>query len=216
MNSPATRRRSKLAPDPDTRRVLIAAATEALREHGVTGLSIATVLQAAGLSTRAFYRHFESKDQLVTSVFLELASTEKRRLTRRMASAPTSSDAVAAWIDARLDLAFSAGVRSELRRMSLEAQAHGFATPDLIQPAYAEMLEPLVAQIDRGLDSGEFRDVDSASAAQSIQAVVWARTERQWANGDLARTDVREQTLRFCLRGLGATAETIARIVEEP
>ncbi|HEY4796933.1 MAG TPA: helix-turn-helix domain-containing protein, partial [Mycobacterium sp.] len=63
MTAPRTRRRSKLAPDPDVRRAIVAAASETLREQGVRGLSIAAVLDRAELSTRAFYRHFESKDQ---------------------------------------------------------------------------------------------------------------------------------------------------------
>ena len=74
------------------------------------------------------------------------------------------------------------------------------------------MLEPLVDQIHRGLEQGAFRDIDPISGAQSIQGVVWACTERQWATGDCERADVRERTLRFCLRGLGVAAKTITRI----
>jgi hypothetical protein len=135
-----------------------------------------------------------------------MARTEKRRLKRKMAIATSPVEAVAAWIDGRLDLAFSANIKSDLRQMSLEAQSQSFAAPELIQPAYSEMLEPLIDQIQQGLERGEFHDVDPISAAQSIQGVVWASTERQWATGDCERTEVRERTLRFCLRGLGVTA----------
>jgi AcrR family transcriptional regulator len=206
MSAPVTRRRSKLGPDPDTRRAILAAASESLREYGVQGLSIAAVLQRAGLSTRAFYRHFESKDQLVSAIFLEMARTEKRRLKRKMAAAASPVEAVAAWIDGRLDLAFNENIKSDLRRMSLEAQSQTFAAPELIQAAYGEMLEPLIDQIQRGLDQGEFHDVDPVTSAQSIQGVVWTSTERQWATGDCERAEVREHILRFCLRGLGFTA----------
>jgi AcrR family transcriptional regulator len=212
MSAPVTRRRNKLAPDPDTRRAILAAASESLREQGVQGLSIAAVLQRTELSTRAFYRHFESKDQLVSHVFLEMARTEKRRLRRRMAAAGGPAEAVAAWIDGRLDLAFSESIKSDLRHMSLEAQSQRFASPELIQPAYAEMLEPLIDQIQRGLEQCAFRDVNPMSGAQSIQGVVWASTERQWATGDCERAEVRQRTLRFCLRGLGVAAATITRI----
>jgi len=207
MTAPATRRRSKLAPDPDTRRALLSAASAALREHGVQGLSIAAVLQRAQLSTRAFYRHFESKDELVAAVFLDMAKTEKRRLKRKMAAADGPADAVASWIDGRLDLAFSQSIKTDLRRMSLEAQSQSFAAPELIQPAYAEMLEPLVDQIQRGLEQGVFHGVEPTSAAQSIQGVVWACTERQWTTGDCERAEVLARALRFCLRGLGVMEE---------
>lgn len=215
MSAPATRRRSKLAPDPDTRRAILAAASTSLREHGVQGLSVAAVLRRAQLSTRAFYRHFESKDQLVSTVFLEMATTEKRRLRRKMAAADTPVEAVAAWIDGRLDLAFRENIKSDLHRMSLEAQSQSFAAPELIQPAYAEMLEPLIHQIQRGLAQGAFHDVDPMSGAQSIQGVVWASTERQWATGDCEPAEVRERTVRFCLRGLGVAAETVTRVAAD-
>src|SRR3954469_25965124 len=131
MSGTVTRRRSKLPPDPDTRRAILAAAAACLREQGVQGLSIGAVLQRAQLSTRAFYRHFESKDQLVTAVFLEMARLERRRLKRKMASAADPVDAVVAWIDGRLDLAFDENIKSDLRYLSSEAQSQIFASPAL-------------------------------------------------------------------------------------
>src|SRR5581483_8658471 len=201
--SPATRRRSKLAPDPDVHRALVAAASESVREQGVRGLSIAAVLDRAQLSTRAFYRHFESKDQLVAAVFLEMAQVEMRRLKRKMAKTEGPVEAVAAWIDARLDLAFDENIKSDLRYLSLEAQSQIFASPELIQPAYNAMLEPLVEQLQCGLEEGVFDHIDPAAAAQSSHGVVWAGTERQWAAGDCDRAEVRARILRFCLCGLG-------------
>ncbi len=130
-----------------------------------------------------------------------------------MATAATSVDAVAAWIDGRLDLAFDENIKSDLRHLSLEAQSQMFASPELIQPAYAEMLRPLIEQLERGLRQGVFHDIDPVIDAQSIQGVVWASTERQWATGDCDRTEVREHALRFCLRGLGVTPEAITQIV---
>jgi AcrR family transcriptional regulator len=213
MSGPPTRRRNKLAPDPDVRRAIVAAASKSVREQGVQGLSIAAVLDRAQLSTRAFYRHFESKDQLVAAVFLEMARAETRRLRRKMTSAVTAVDAVAAWIDGRLDLAFDQSIKSDLRYLSLEAQSQIFASPELVQPAYAEMLTPLIEQLQCGLQHGVFHDIDPVTDAQSIQGVVWAGTERQWATGDCDRVDIRERTLRFCLRGLGVAPETITQLV---
>jgi hypothetical protein len=74
------------------------------------------------------------------------------------------------------------------------------------------MLKPLIEELQRGLEDGLFRDIDPESAAQSIQGVVWASTERHWATGECTRTGVRERALRFCLRGLGASPATIASV----
>lgn len=212
VDAPRTRRRDKLAPDPAVRRDILAAASTALREHGIRGISIATVLERASLGTRAFYRHFGSKDELVAALFLEMARVEERRLRRRMASATTEVGAVAAWIDGRLDLAFDDNIKSDLRRVSLEAQSQMFASPDLVQPAYEQLLKPLSEALRRGLESRVFRHIDPVADAQAIHAVVWAAIERQWATGDCDRDSVRQRALRFCLGGLGVTAKAIAQV----
>jgi AcrR family transcriptional regulator len=214
-SAPRTRRRDKLSPDPAVRGEILAAASTTLRELGVRGFNVAAVLDRANLSTRAFYRHFDSKDELVAAVFLESARAEKRRLQRRMNSAATEIEAVAAWIDARLDLAFDDNIRSDLRRLSLEAQSQTFASPSLVQPAYAEMLKPLSQALTRGLQRKLFHRIDPAAEAQFIHGVVWAGIDRQWEAGDSDRNDLRQRVVRFCLRGLGVTAEVIEQICAE-
>jgi AcrR family transcriptional regulator len=212
VSAPRARRRDKLDPDPAVRRDILAAASQTLRENGVRGLSIAAVLERAELSTRAFYRHFDSKEELVAAVFLEAARVERRRLQRRMAAAATEVEAVAAWIDGRLDLAFDDNLKSDLRRLSLEAQSQTFASPGLVQPAYAEMLKPLSDALQHGLQHGVFHRIDPVTDAEFIQGVVWASTNRQWRTGDCDRAEVREDALRFCLRALGVTPEAIYQI----
>ena len=210
---PATRRRNKLPPDPDVRRAIVAAASKALREVGVQGLSVAAVLDRARLSTRAFYRHFESKDQLVAAVFTEMTRAEAVRLRTKMAGIATPVAAVTAWIEGRLDLAFDADIESELREVSLEAQAVEFSSPQLVSQAYNAILEPLVEQLERGLELGLFHDIVPMTAAKSIHGVVWGHTQRVWATGDHDYADVRKRALRFCLRGLGVAPETIAQFL---
>ncbi len=212
VSAPRTRRRDKQDPDPTVRREILSGASKTLREQGVRGVSIAAILERTGLGTRAFYRHFASKDELVAAVFLDMARVEERRLRRRMASATTEIDAVAAWVDGRLDLAFDANIRSDLRRVSLEAQSQMFASPNLVQPAYAELLKPLSEVLQRGLQHGVFHDIDPVTDAQVVHAVVWAGIERQWRTADCDRDDVRRRALRFCLRGLGVTADAIAQV----
>jgi len=212
VSAPRTRRRDKQDPDPTVRREILSGASKTLREQGVRGVNIAAILERTGLGTRAFYRHFASKDELVAAVFLEMARVEERRLRRRMASATTEIDAVAAWIDGRLDLAFDANIGSDLRRVSLEAQSQMFASPNLVQPAYAELLKPLSEVLQRGLQHGVFHDIDLVTDAQVVHAVVWAGIERQWRTADCDRDDIRRRALRFCLRGLGVTTDAIAQV----
>lgn len=212
MNAPRTRQREKLRPDPAVRRQILDAATATVREHGVDGLSVAAALQRAALSTRAFYRHFGSKDELLAAVFLESARAERRRLKRRMAHAATEIESVAAWIEARLDLAFDERLENDLRRLSLEAQAQIFSARGVVQPAYAEILAPLTESIGRGLQGGVFHGVDPVAHAQFIHGVVWAGIDQHWAKGDGTRDDLRRRVQRFCLRGLGVAHEAIEQV----
>jgi AcrR family transcriptional regulator len=197
------------------RRAIVAAASKSVREQGVRGLSVAAVLARAQLSTRAFYRHFESKDQLVAAVYFELTRIEVLRLRRKMAEATNPVEAVAAWIDGRLDLAFDDYIKLELRQVSLEAQSKMFVSPELVSPAASTILEPLIEQLQRGLELCVFQDIVPAVAAKSIHGVVWAATQRQWATNRWDRDEIRERALRFCLRGLGVAPERIEQITRD-
>lgn len=208
--------RKKLEPDPRVRGAILTAAAEIVREDGVNALGIAQVLNRSKLGTRAFYRHFDSKDELVSALFLEMARAEVQRLESQMAAAPDPVRAVAAWIDGRLDLAFNAGIRSDLRQMSLEAQSQMFAAPELVGPAYREMLRPLVDQLENGREAGVFNDIAPEVEVLSIQGVVWSNIERQWATPGCDFMEIRAHVLRFCLRGLGVAPETIRAVVNEP
>jgi AcrR family transcriptional regulator len=203
MTSGVKRQRKKLAPDPGVRTALLAAAAKVVREEGVRSLSVAQVLDRAQLSTRAFYRHFDSKDDLVAAVFLDMARVETRRLKRKMAAAADPTEAVVAWIDGRLDLAFNDSIRSDLRLMSLEAQTQMFASPELVGDAYGEILKPLVEQLELGNRSGVFPGIDPSADALSIHGAIWASVERQWSTAECDRVAVRDDVVRFCLRGLG-------------
>ena len=147
--STSHRGRPRLEPDPKVRAIILDAALEIVRDRGVHGWGIAELLDRTHLSTRAFYRHFDSKDQLVAAMFLEVARVEAERLQQGMADEDPVR-AVVAWIDGRLDLAFDQQVESSSRQLTLEAHAQIFTSPELVGPAYLEILRPLIGQIDRG------------------------------------------------------------------
>lgn len=211
--SASRRRRQKLRPDPAVRVALLTAASNIVREKGVRGLTVADVLTGAELGTRAFYRHFDSKDQLVEAVFLEMARVEMRRLRRKMAAAANPVQAVVAWIDGRLDLAFDEAIRSDLRALSLEAQSQMFAAPQVVSPAYRQMLTPLIDQLELGKQQEIFPDIDPVTDAELLHGAVWGCVERQWATGTCDHVHARDSTLRFCLSGLGVPTKLIAEVI---
>jgi AcrR family transcriptional regulator len=210
----AHRGRPKLEPDPQVREAILEAALAIAEEGSVQDLAISQVLARAHLSTRAFYRHFDSKGTLVTAMFAEIAHLDTLRLKQKM-SGEDPVRAVVAWIDGRLDLAFDQQVESDFRQLSIEAHAQLYNSPESITPAYGEILRPLINQIIRGKRLGLFAAEHPFEEAMSIHGVVWAHIERQWATGTCDRSFVRQHVLRFCLRGLGAAADVIDEIISD-
>ena len=191
------RGRPKSEPDPQIRAAIIEAALAIVHEEGIDAFGISHVLDRTKLSTRAFYRHFDSKDKLVTAMFAEIARVETERLKEKMAD-QNPVGAVVAWIDGRLGF----GVRQEGRvRLPaiVDRGAHAdFSSPELVSPAYGEILRPLIDQIILGKRLGLFVAGHPFEEAMSIHGVVWANVERQWASGALRprrRTDARSTLL---------------------
>jgi AcrR family transcriptional regulator len=193
----------------DEERILRDAALASIREHGARSLTVDGVLERAGLGTRAFYRHFGSKNDLIVAVFARAADEEAARLRVHMARARDPLGAIVAWIDCRLDLAFDRNVQSDLRYLSEQAQSAYSTAPEAFELALAAMLAPLI-------DSLEQWQVSSGSAgdpiadAGAIHNVVWGVVQRQWAYGDSELAVVREQAITFCLRGIAASAPQVA------
>lgn len=219
MDSSSSGGRKRLEPDPRVRAAILAAAGRIVLTDGVGALSIAAVLGETQLGTRAFYRHFGSKDELVAALFVDMARTEMERTRIPMEAAADPVRAVAAWIDGRLEMAFNDEVAADLRRMSIEAQSQMPNAPELVAAAYGEFLHPLVEYLRRGRDEGLFTDIDPKIEAQSLHGVVWANVNRQWAiGGPTAAGDItalRDRVQRFCLRGLGVPAATIDTVLHE-
>jgi TetR/AcrR family transcriptional repressor of nem operon len=67
-------RKSKAEAKQTRKRIVTAAAGE-FREHGIVATGLADLMQAAGLTHGGFYKHFESKDQLVAEACAEAVET---------------------------------------------------------------------------------------------------------------------------------------------
>ena len=55
----------------ETRARIIRKASKEFNEHGIAGTGLADVMKSAGLTHGGFYKHFQSKDELVAEAFEE-------------------------------------------------------------------------------------------------------------------------------------------------
>ena len=84
----------------DDRGCIIDAAYGCLSEPHTGPIPVAAILQRAGVSTRAFYRHFESKDELFLAMLRQESDALADRLDRIADEAPGAPvDQLKAWID---------------------------------------------------------------------------------------------------------------------
>ncbi|WP_424812312.1 TetR/AcrR family transcriptional regulator [Roseococcus sp. YIM B11640] len=60
----------------ENRRAILDAAARLFREQGFEAVTVAAVMQAAGLTHGAFYNHFESKDDLIAKTFAHILLPE--------------------------------------------------------------------------------------------------------------------------------------------
>ena len=64
-----------------TRRRIIEAAGRRLKQDGIEGSGIATLMADAGLTNGAFYAHFESKEDLVANALVEQLREQRERFS---------------------------------------------------------------------------------------------------------------------------------------
>jgi AcrR family transcriptional regulator len=212
--SPVSQRRAgpekDLGHDLEEEELLLEAARSILREKGVSGMTVRDVLAQANLGTRAFYRHFASKDELVLAMFTGAAAQEAERLKRKMASATDPVAAVIAWIDGRLDLAFDRRIATKLQALSTEAQLRRRESPAELQLAFDMMLAPLVEQLRMGHARGLFTEVNPELDARSIHDVVWGVVEARWSGFPQRKRETRDRVVRFCLLAIGTSVDLSA------
>ena len=80
----------------ETRKRIVKAAACEFRAKGVVATGLADLMKAAGLTHGGFYKHFESKDQLVA----EALAAAVQEILGRMEAQPTMEAAVAAYLSA--------------------------------------------------------------------------------------------------------------------
>ncbi|WP_327748789.1 TetR/AcrR family transcriptional regulator [Streptomyces europaeiscabiei] len=69
----------------ETRRRIIETAGRRLKQDGIDGSGVSTLMKDAGLTNGAFYAHFESKDDLVTTVVADQLKVQAESVVARAA-----------------------------------------------------------------------------------------------------------------------------------
>ena len=182
---------------------LMSAAEALLARGGYAGLRVDDVLDAAGLSTRAFYRHFRGKSELFLALFDREAVRAAERLRTKVAAAHSPVRKVEAWVAATLALAYDARLARRTRVFLVERQVIASEFPDEVAECIRGQLAPLEDAIDEGRLTRVFPAANSGRDALAIHHLCMGlMTDRLLGTGTLGRDDAIALATRFALSTL--------------
>ena len=191
--------------DADERAGIISAAYACLSAPHSGAVSVAAILDAAGMSTRAFYRHFQSKDELFLAMLRRDADWVVRHMRTIAEETPGGPVAqLTACVDYLLALAYDPRSRAHIVVLDSDEVrvAKGY------RETHAELRierEKIFADIlSRGRGDGTFPLAEPDRDAAAIHALV----DRAFAAPMLGVGPDREElvgyVVDFALRALGA------------
>jgi AcrR family transcriptional regulator len=181
-------------------RALVEAGLAVLRREGAAGLTVGEVLRVAGLSTRAFYRHFRSKDELVLAIYERESDAAQARLRERVATATSPHAALVVWVDETLALAYDPRRARRTRVLLAEGRRLEADHPREFAAIVDGVVAPLAAVLRAHGSPEPERD------ARTVHAVTWSLVAERLAGGTLPLDAARAHVLRFVAPALGAGA----------
>lgn len=126
---------------------LLAATWRIVGRSGLSGVKLENVLAASGLSTRAFYRCFSDKDDLVSALAGEYYDLLVIRSKQAFADADDPVDGFRIWVELMLDidgdLAHARAGQALTRHWTEIRLAHPDAVAALIARLHDVLVEPL-------------------------------------------------------------------------
>jgi TetR/AcrR family transcriptional repressor of nem operon len=179
-----------------THKALLKVAAVQLREKGPDRLSIAQVMQSAGLTHGGFYAHFKSKDALLGEALSDIFARSKRNVVRLVDGLPPRH-ALATYIDfyvserhrddpahgcpitalssdmprqsKKFRTAFEAGVKSLVDFLALQMRAAGVRGYETLAPSVLSAMAGAVA-LSRTISDKELSSELLASTRAGIKA----------------------------------------------
>lgn len=150
---------------------ILDAATDVFAEKGFNDTRMDDIVQKSGLSKGTLYWYFKSKDEIILSIFERIFSREFQELEKRVESEGTATEHLLHYTDRVVE-----DVSRMLRLMPLAYEFMSWAfRRKFVQDAFKlyinKYMNILIPVIQQGIDTGEFRDIDSHSAAITLGAI---------------------------------------------
>ena len=186
---------------------LLTAAEAVLARGGYEQLRVDDVLDEAGLSTRAFYRHFRGKSELFLALFDREAARAGDRLGRKVAAAGTPAEKVEVWVAGTLALAYDGRLAARTRVFLVERQVVASEFPYDVIRCVRRQLAPLEEAIAEGRSSGTFPSAEPERDALAIHHLCSGlMTDKLLGTGAMTRDGAVALATRFAVTTLRSDA----------
>ena len=213
-------------------RRLLDATYAVMRRTGELDPRVSDIVREAGLSNQAFYRHFQSKDELLVAVLADgqrqlVATLDERMRARRARRAAR----VRAWVEVVLAQARNAGAAANTRPFAINGLRLADRYPDQWRASREELLAPLrVALAEAGGDPDDAelvyhlamgsmqdalvqREVPDARRRRTHRAGVTPRGGRAMTERELLITGIGGQGVQLAAQVLARAATLEGRDV---
>jgi AcrR family transcriptional regulator len=193
----------------DDRGCIIDAAYRCLSAPHSGPIPVAAILQRAGVSTRAFYRHFQSKDELFLALLRQESDALADRLDRIIDEVPGSAvDQLWAWISQMFGWMHDAEMRMHLTVIDSDEVRAAKGYRETRERAHLDRERSLIEILQRGRDDGSFPMADPQHDAVAISAVISREMATQTPGDEQRLRQSMDWIMEFALRALGAEGAT--------
>jgi AcrR family transcriptional regulator len=185
------------------------AALAVMRRAGFAEANLTEILAECGLSTRSFYRHFSSKDDLLLQLYRRDAERATDRLTTRVDRSTSGAAGLREWIDEVLSFVYDPRKRERVAVMGSKAARRASGYEETQAASLELMIRPLVAALQRGNEDGTLCSADPEEDARIVNAIAFGLINRRVSSGlSLSRADALGHVMRFCGPALGIDTDT--------
>jgi len=183
---------------------IIEAAYRVVERMGKVDPRLRDILDEAGLSTEAFYRHFESKDELLLVLLADGRHRLAGYLAHRMDKAGDPLGRVRAWIEGVLAQAVDPVAASRTRPFLTSLNRLAEQYPDEQRSSFQVLVELLRNALVAAADAGLIADSDPSRDALAIYELVFSVMESHILAGTKPSSADIRHLVGFSLRAIGA------------
>ncbi|KXF54097.1 hypothetical protein AXA44_42170 [Rhodococcus sp. SC4] len=145
---------------------LIQACSSLIAETGQVDPPVNAILERAGLGTRAFYRLFNSKEELIIAVLQDGTTWKTSYIAEQMATTSTPLERIRAWVEAAIS-PYTQDASPGHRAILLHTYRWETMFPNELAAMREQLLQPLVQAI------ADLRGEDDSKNAHNAAEIIY-------------------------------------------